>query len=337
MRPRALRLGLTLVELIVALAIIGILIALLLPAIQAAREAARRTQCANNLKQMALAMLMYESANAQFPASSTQKELSATAPAPGSSNKDGKGAGFSFLVAVLPYLEQQALYEKVNFKSWPYDGSDDHKLVAAVRMIVYRCPSDAGPNFAQAPEYPKDSQAIANYTGIGATHAASLYRTEKEPIGGKKHPNGVVYPGSWTTMADIRDGVSNTIMLCETREQVYAAWFDGTTASVVTLAQQSGPKFKRSEADGRPFFPEAGVLTALNFGDPKAEPAKVYLPGADHSGRENWGFGPSSGHPKIVNHAICDGSVRTFSDNLDPAVYMALTTRAGNETIGGDF
>ena len=338
MRLRNSRRAFTLIELIVALAIIGLLIALLLPAVQAAREAARRAQCSNNLKQIALGLLNYETVHRSFPASSIHKTLTATVPAPGSAGKEGKGAGFSWMVSILPYIEQQAVYDMIDFKSTPYDGSQNHKMVAGTMIPIYRCPSYPGPRFSQAPEYPAESQALANYAGLGASHAASLYGTEKEPVGGKQHPNGVLGPGLWIQFGQIRDGASNTLLVCETREEKYAAWFDGTTASVVALAEQTSPKFEEVDADGgKTYQPKAGVASTLNYGDLKALPPKVYLPADKHSGKDAWVHGPSSRHPGIVQHAFCDGSVRAIADSIDTGVYMSLSTRAGGERVGADF
>jgi len=335
MRLRTGRRALTLIELIVALAIIGILIALLLPAVQAAREAARRAQCSNDLKQIGLAMHNYYSTFRSFPASAVVKGQTATAPVPGSPRKDGVGAGFSWMVPILPFVEQMALYDMIDSKGSPYDGSENHKMVARTVLPVYMCPSYAGPKFSEAPEYPANSQALSNYAGLGASHVASLYATEKEPIGGKKHPNGLLGPGVWVDIRDVTDGTSNTLMACETREEKYAAWFDGTTASVVALAEQTSPKFE--ETDARVYQPKPGVAITLNYGDANARPPKAYLPAASHSGKDDWVHGPGSRHPGIANHLIADGSVHALADTIDAGIYMSLVTRAGGEVVRGGF
>ncbi len=331
MRRSTKRRGLTLIELIVLLAIIGILIALLLPAIQAAREAARRAQCTNNLKQIALAMHNYHDTFMSMPAAAVVKGQTATAPVPGSPRKDGVGAGFSWTVALLPFMEQMALYDMVDFKSFPYDGSDQHKQIAAVQIGILQCPSYAGPKFAQAPEYAPESQALTNYVGLGASHLASLYGTEKDPIGGKKHPNGMLAPGFWVSFRDVRDGLSNTVFVAETREEKYAAWFDGTTASLVALAEETTPAF--DGGGDSPYRPKAGVRTTLKYGDPMRPGPTFYLPAKSHSGKDDWVHGPSSLHPGIVNHAMGDGSVHAIADTIDPAMYMFLYTRAGGERV----
>ncbi len=335
---RPLRCGLTLIELVVVLAILGLLIALLLPALQAAREAARRAQCSNNLKQIGLAMHNYHAALGCLPASSAQPMLTAKAPAPGSSHRNGKGAGFSWRVPVLPFIEQQALYDRFDLESWPYDGSESHKQAAATKIEVYVCPSYAGPTHSTAPEYAEQSQAVSNYVAVGASHAASLYGEEKQPVGGGKHPNGLIYPGSEVTIRQAKDGLSNTMVFCESREESYAAWLDGTTAAVVALAEETRPRFERAGGETSPFQPVAGVAAAINYGDPEAQPAKAYLPADRHSGKEVWRFGPASRHPGVVNHGFGDGAVRSIAETIDPKVYMALATRAGGEVIRGqDF
>ena len=195
------RRGLTLVEVFVVIVVIGFLLCLLLPALvnTGGREAARRAACINTMKQLGLALHNYHDRYKCFPASSSQPLLGATAPVPGSSNADGNGAGYSWQTMILPFVEENNLYQKLNVvDGHPYDGSAEHNLVAAMPVSAFRCPSFNGGEFAQAPEYPKDSSALGNYVAIGATHLASLYGTETRPIGGKNHPNGVLYPGSKT-------------------------------------------------------------------------------------------------------------------------------------------
>lgn len=132
------RRGFTLVELLVVIAIIGILVGLLLPAVQAAREAARRMQCSNNLKQHGLALLNYESTYRRFPIGFTD-----TAP----TNAMLKDGGWSWMCAILPYIEQNSLYSTLDLKLHPYGtGSNAANIAAcAVPLSAFRCPSDIAP------------------------------------------------------------------------------------------------------------------------------------------------------------------------------------------------
>ena len=323
------RRGFTIVELLVVVALIGILIALVLPARSRPREHARRAQCVNNLKQIGQAFGSYHNAHGCFPPSSTQEILNATKPVPGSSNADGGGAGFSWQVMLLPYVERNNLFEKLTVTDgFPYDGSNDHKLVAAETLHCFRCLTADCPDFAQASEYPKDSSALSNYVAIGATHLASLYRTETRPIGGQQHPNGVMYPGSKTSRKDITDGEANTVIVCETTERDYSAWTDGTTAAVVGLLEASKPTFEM-DTSGKWYVPTKGVRTTINCDDRNTP----YLMADSHSGSKDWCNGPSSHHTEIVNHLFADGSVRAICDDIDPAIYMHLISRAGGEPV----
>jgi len=336
MAIRTRRSGFTMIELLVMLAIIGILVALLLPAVQSAREAARRVQCSNNMKQFAIAMHNYHDAYNCLPASTNEGKLAATSPLPGSAGEPGSRAGFSWRVSILPYVEQMAMYDMIDFKQSAYADVPEHRRAAGVVMSLHRCPSDVGKEFATAPEY-GDPQSLSNYVAMGATHAASLYREETEPAGGRAHPNGLIFPGAYTRFRDVIDGTSNTLMLSETKERRYAAWLDGTTAAVVGLAEETKPAFHKGDGRLTGDVPNSGVRSTLNYGNDSPPEFTYYLPKSRHSGKENWLHGPSSHHPGVVNHAMCDGSVRGISVSLEPRVYMHLITRAGGEVVNRDF
>jgi hypothetical protein len=344
------RRGIKLVEVAIIVVVLVVLVALLLPATESAREASRRAQCINNLKLIGLAMHSYHDANGCFPPSMLERPkghlLTATAPVPGTNNADGNGTDFSWHVMILPYLENKELYEKLDVaKGFPYDGNPTRKAAAAMlahwsaglsnALPPFGCPSFAGSPWSGAPEYPKESTAISNYVALGATHLASLYRTETQPFGGPSHPNGTIYPGSHTTLHDflLGDGSTNTVIVCETREQNYAAWIDGTTAAVVGLAPQTNPTFERRESQ-KYYSPADGVRTTINWGSDDPGDKKYYLAPGEHSGSQPWTFGPSSFHPGIVNHLFGGGNVASIQDTIDPAIYMNLITRDGNDPTG---
>lgn len=167
---RKLAIGFTLVELLVVIAIIGILIALLLPAVQAAREAARRAQCTNNLKQIGLAMHNYESRYGCFPPAYLPDQA-------------GKPM-HSWRVLLLPYLEEEPLYRQYRFDE-PWDGPNNQVLTSLMPK-VYQCPSDSSPNAA----------ATTNYVVI--TGVGTMFEDAKA-----------------TSIGDIADGVSNTLLVVE--------------------------------------------------------------------------------------------------------------------------
>jgi prepilin-type N-terminal cleavage/methylation domain-containing protein len=210
-----LRRGFTLIELLVVIAIIAILIALLLPAVQQAREAARRTQCRNNIKQMGLALHNYHDTFTVFPYGEMNGRGVATGPA--AMNQNG-------LVMLLPYIDQATLYNTFNF-SQPF--GDYNAGAAAVNTIVapnlnakttkmaaFMCPSDAGPAFiTDGDHYGCGASGISWKTSYGLS------------------VNGTHMPGAWSAIAattrtafgqnsnasmrDLRDGTSNTVAVCE--------------------------------------------------------------------------------------------------------------------------
>ena len=340
------RRGFTLVELLVVIAIIGILIALLLPAIQAAREAARRMQCSNNLKQLGVGLHNFHEARNHLPGSNSlvfvdnaswadgTYEYGAQAfPTPGTianlkGGKYNQGVGFSWLAMLLPYIEQDQLAEKIDFvNGCPYDANASHAVARKEVISAFRCPSYSGPDYSVGSVYATDSDALTNYVTLGATHLRSLLNRETNVLaGGSGHPNGVIYPGSKTTFAGIGDGASNTLVACETRETILGAWMDGSTSAVVGLAEMTYPTT----------FPLAdSVETTINFGDESAN--RWYLPKIVAPGRYTWTHGPSSNHSGTVNHLSGDGSVHGIADDIEAQVYMHLISRSGGEPLDDFF
>jgi prepilin-type N-terminal cleavage/methylation domain-containing protein/prepilin-type processing-associated H-X9-DG protein len=184
--------GFTLIELLVVIAIIGILVALLVPAVQEVREAASRTQCANNLKQIGLALHGYHDVNHQFPPSST-------------SSKTGKH--HSWVPFILPYLEQAGLSKKYNFnKNW-YSPSNNKAV--RTQLAIFQCPSQPLANVIDSTITP--NAACGDYA---ATKGVSTHLVQ---LGFIRSTNlrGVMQKNQGTRMRQITDGTSNTIMVAE--------------------------------------------------------------------------------------------------------------------------
>ena len=300
--------GFTLIELLVVIAIIAILIALLLPAVQQAREAARRTQCKNNLKQIGLAIHNYEGSCRVFPPSSISGFGRGVWNYPGTGPADPSIRLHSFASLILPYVEAANLYNTLDYNVSAL--APANRTAASQILPFYRCPSYSGKDFSTDPLYVTtvgfDKFAIRNYVAIGATTVVGL--------SGAIPANGVMFPQSRTGFRDITDGTSNTIMVAESREEKASVWIDGTSASVSARYMALVP----------PTY--AGNKVSINY--------QPYFQGGvfPNSIGQNWG--PSSQHTGGAHHLLCDGSVRFLSENLDVNVYDALATRDGGEVVG---
>ena len=207
----------TLIELLVVIAIIAVLIALLLPAVQAAREAARRTQCVNNLKQVGLAMHNYHDSNQTFPS--------------GGWLTPRMNTGWSS--AILPGLEQRALYDALNV-SFSYNAPVNSTAVYTV-LNVYLCPSEPRKTLWNRNQYSGDLflSADADYGGMYGPHGFDGYIT---PLVQNNPPRGAMVFNMCLGLVDITDGTSQTILIGEDPEAVNALWASGHN-----LFDQSAP------------------------------------------------------------------------------------------------
>ena len=296
--------GFTLVELLVVIAIIGILIALLLPAVQMAREAARRTSCQNNLKQIGLALHNYHDRDRVFPPSS--------AP------------GHSWVPFLLPYVEQENLYQQ-----YRWDVSWDHSTnqpVVTTRLAVVRCASapngsertDQLPNggTSQASDYSAPSGVSANLVQLGLV----------PPTGNLR---GVITTSVPVRMASVRDGTSQTLMITEDAGRP-EHW----------VRQGPGPD-QLSLSCGN-FSVSGGRVRGAGWADPAiAIPMHGFTsdglscpgPCPMNCTNNNEAF---SFHPGGISAAFADGGVRFLSENIGIETYAAMITRAGNELIASD-
>ena len=301
------RRGLTLIELLVVIALIGVLIALLLPAIQAAREAGRRMQCVSNLKMLGLAIHEHTEAQGTFPGG------------------NGRPLDASYLVQVLPYLEQTPLYNSINFtNSVDTIVTNDNRTALLTRISSFLCPSEPSRD-------------------LGVLRLAPNYAANAGP---ESIRGTGVFIGQTLGPRDITDGLSQTAGLSE--------WIVGTAAyeqgsrlgSVYTFAESFALTDRRRFAQlCDSLVPNHAQLTSLtskgliwttgglgmtqynhtlppNYPSCDVSPFHAYTAGSFHYGG--------------VNLLLMDGSVRFVKQSIDPDVWAAVGTRSGGEIIGGD-
>jgi prepilin-type N-terminal cleavage/methylation domain-containing protein/prepilin-type processing-associated H-X9-DG protein len=292
----------TLVELLVVITIIGVLVGLLLPAIQVARESARRTSCANHLKQLGLALQQHVGVHQAFP--------------PGARiHKQAGGLGISWCVIVLPYLEQSELFERIA----PTKEGGAKNIRAGYTLLVdeFVCPSEDPQNDTP------DTFKYANYSAVSGAGRNGEIHSPGTPICGGYYSDGVLYPDSNTTTADITDGTTHTLALGERSYVGFKEWTNGTEHFLGGICVGSAKNIKYP-VNASPYTLEAGFYIA----DPNAPagyPKKMLL--------NDLYFG--SKHPGGAQFAFADGSVHLLSDHIDFTIYQDLATRHGGEPARG--
>jgi len=326
MKRRRVPTAFTLVELLVVITIIGILIALLLPAVQAAREAARRAQCVNNLKQITLAIHNYATGLNVFPPGG----ISPTVVGKNGWKRPGLpdfSTDFTWPTQILPYLEQQNVYNLYDFKQRPV--TEVNALARSTAVMTYVCPDDR----LQINE-PRPGQLGGGTTGVGnwkvysrqrLNYAANYGNTGyvQQDMGGVKFLGGFFTNGEAYNASDIRDGLSNTIAFSEVLP--------------VHGPQYLGPPGDGMVAEGGQAF--EGYLTP-NSSSPDVvcntctNQRAIVVPCTVNNDDLTQTIASRSLHPGGVNSALGDGSVRFFADSIDVTLWRALCSSRGHEAVG---
>jgi prepilin-type N-terminal cleavage/methylation domain-containing protein len=324
----------TLVELLVVIAIIGVLVSLLLPAVNAAREAARKTQCVNHGRQIALACLNYESANRHFPPATEALDP-----------KAGTRRDYNYIVFILPYIEQQGLYDRVDAQvDWFHA---NNQAAATTALPEFRCPtrtisepvnltgpgddpsvgfgdreaSDLRAHYlsvlgantqldSQLPYYCDDPANSHSHYSMETILVGSGRREVRECVDGDHGPisdNGIIFRYSKTKLGKVTDGASHTFLVGESAFGI--------------------PEFQRT----RPWI--AGAVGSWMYG---GKNVAYPINAGDRPGplRNNMGFG--SEHPGGCHFANADGSAGFYSENIALRVLFSLAARNDDQIINRD-
>jgi prepilin-type N-terminal cleavage/methylation domain-containing protein/prepilin-type processing-associated H-X9-DG protein len=330
--PKPVRRGFTLIELLVVIAIIGVLFGLLLPAVQKVREAANRGKCANNLKQMGIALHHYHDSYQIFPPAKINSGSAGIYTMSNSFYPDKpyiyNHTGF---VLLLPYLEQENLYRTYDF-DYPSSNSNweggtlangginpGNAEVVGTRIAIYECPSDLPPTVENEPgegPYARTNARRSNYLfSCGSTNDYTATYSLGRNYQGAFGTNGAARMGA------ILDGTSNTIAIGESKqEHTYAGYGPYWGAGTHTAVQgYTGTVWSD-------MLPPDGFNVNYPWG-------RVVDGYTDRRGRLQYAWGFGSWHPGGANFLFCDGSVRFIQDTIGFPLFEALNTVNGGEVV----
>jgi len=329
--PSTRRKGFTLVELLVVIAIIAVLIGLLLPAVQSAREAARRSACTNKVKQLGLAFLNHENAKKQFPKYQFQND-------PTWNSWTGHGVW----TQMLPYMEQSDLYDQIDF-SLPFDHGNNINVGRPGRAKIdgFACPSDI--------PFPDTAWGGINY-GVSGGATVNCYST-----GAANSASGAIVRWFPTKLSELSDGTSETILLAEflhgdndggrlsferdfTQPLSIATTDFPTPAQVETAGQGCNSTAQGYQVTNAGRMWSAGIPGQCVI-NTVAPPNWQYVNcatggGFGYAADRNGIFPARSKHPGVVCAAACDGSTRVVADSIDLVTWQRLGARADGQSTG---
>ena len=317
--------GMSLIELLVVLGIIGILAGLLLPAVQQARDAARRAECSQNLKQLILATHGFEAAQGGFPPALNPNRVT----------DSGKFAALSVHAALLPYIEQTALYSAINLEVDCYDYGHlpgDNATAARTTVALFLCPAD--------PTSDNGPWASNSYRGnLGVDPSREIAPNVFEPV----NDGAFVRDKLRLPLSDFRDGLSNTLAFSEKpigsgsgRYRPFNDWVQvrhrAATGADWAEACARLPGVENARFDAGRTWLLAGAIYTQFF--TSVAPNSPIPDCGEHHNNGAGVFAARSYHSAGVNAALADGSVRWFSSGTDTEIWRALGTRAGGELSG---
>ena len=271
--------GFTLVELLVVIAVIGILIALLVPAVQMVREVARRTSCSNNMRQIGISLMSYEASYKRLPDGwkSNDASISLTSP------------GWGWSSSVLPFVEGQNVHSKIDF-NLPIDHAFNLEIIKTP-IPTFLCPSEPASEVVDLGTHNHGGFLVgrSNYSGVFGS-------TEVED--GPAEGNGAFFANSRLRLTEFQDGLSNTMLVGERRNDFGTISWVGAVSNIED-----------------PFLRIVGV--------------------ADHGPNDRGGNFEDfrSYHPSGINVVMADGSVHFLSNSIDEVTFQAVATRAGGEVV----
>jgi prepilin-type N-terminal cleavage/methylation domain-containing protein/prepilin-type processing-associated H-X9-DG protein len=296
--------GFTLVELLVVIAIIGLLIGLLLPAVQSARESGSRTQCANSLKQIGLALSAYHDSKGSFPSGYTSKF---------DSTGNDIGPGWGWAASVLPFIELQSTFNAIQFNQNIEAAANSNVRVQSIKS--YLCASDHPPLTWTAYKYDSSGNQSGAICDVASANYIGVFGTSEPGVDGE----GIFFRNSKVRIADITDGTSHTMMVGERPFRWCPSTWVGSVNGTSMVPSADSPA-KSGEWDA------SGIVlghTSEGSGGPGS-------PGTEVNGFASLHFGGA-------NFVFADAHVQFLPAAMDHKIYMGLSTRAGSENVSGDY